>query len=95
MEITSVRIRRAHGDQRVKAAASICLDGQFVVHDLRVIEGPNGLFVSMPARKTGSGDYRDIAHPVTAEARELIQKAVLEAYRAWLAAQPAPEQAAV
>lgn len=95
MEITSVRLRRAHGDQRVKASVSICLDGQFVVHDLRVIEGPNGLFVSMPARKTGSGDYRDIAHPVTAEARDLIQRAVLKAYQEWQRERCGPEQAAV
>ncbi len=86
MEITSVKLRRAFGD-RVRASASVCFDGQFVVHDIRVVEGANGLFVSMPSRKTGQGEYRDIAHPVTAEAREMIQEAVLKAYEEWAARQ--------
>lgn len=83
MEITAVRIRRVNGDRRIRASASITLDGSFVVHDLRVIDGPNGLFVSMPARRTSRGDYRDIAHPITSEAREVIEEAVLQAYRDW------------
>lgn len=83
MEITSIRLRRASGGERVRAAASICIDGEFVVHGLRVIEGPSGLFVSMPAQRTRAGEYRDMAHPVTAEARERIQAAVLAAYERW------------
>lgn len=84
MEITSVRFRRVGGDGRVRASASICFDGQFVVHGLKVIDGPNGLFVSMPARRTGSGEYRDTAHPVTAETREMIQESVLHSYEEWV-----------
>lgn len=83
MEITSIRLRRTRGNERVKAAASVCFDGQFVIHGVRVIQGPSGLFVSMPARRTNGGDYRDMAHPVTAEARERIQAAVLAAYEDW------------
>lgn len=83
MEITAVRIRRANGDRRIRASASVTFDGSFVVHDLRVIDGPNGLFVSMPARRTSKGDYRDIAHPITSQAREVIEEAVLQAYHDW------------
>ncbi len=95
MQITSIRLRRAGGGERVRAAASICIDGQFVVHGLRVIEGPNGLFVSMPARRTNGGDYRDMAHPVTAEAREQIQSAVLAAYQEWAKARGAKAEETV
>lgn len=93
MDITSIRLRRAGGNDRVKAAASVCFDGQFVVHGIRIIEGPNGLFVSMPARKTTGGDYRDLAHPVTADAREMIQDAVLLAYEEWAGQQAEREEA--
>lgn len=93
MEITSVKLRRAVGD-KVRAMASVCFDGQFVVHDIRVVEGANGLFVSMPSRKTGQGDYRDVAHPVTAEAREMIVEAVLQAYEEWAAQREAQAAAA-
>ncbi|HYF93100.1 MAG TPA: septation regulator SpoVG [Symbiobacteriaceae bacterium] len=83
MQITDVRIRKASSthETKLKALASIVFDGQFVVHDLRVVEGINGLFVAMPGRKTAEGTYKDVAHPITAEAREIVQKAVLEAYR--------------
>lgn len=93
VEITSVRLHRAFGD-KVRATASVCFDGQLVVHDIRVVEGVNGLFVSMPSRKTGQGEYRDIAHPVTAEAREKIQAAVLKAFEVWAAERGTPMAAA-
>ncbi len=95
MEVTEIRIRRANGDQKVRASASVTFDEVFVVHDVRVIDGPNGLFVSMPARRTNRGDYRDIAHPITSQARETIELAVLKAYRAWLDERAAPNRGAV
>ncbi|HWH72590.1 MAG TPA: septation regulator SpoVG [Candidatus Sulfotelmatobacter sp.] len=82
MQITDVRIRKATSthETKLKAQASVVFDGQFVVHELRVVEGINGLFVAMPGRKTAEGTYKDVAHPITAEAREMVQKAVLEAF---------------
>lgn len=80
MQITDVRIRRLSGEDRVKALCTILIDGVFAVHDLRVVEGPAGLFVSMPRRRTADSEYRDVAHPITSETREMIQRAVLEAY---------------
>lgn len=80
MQITDVRVRRVETEGKLKAVASIVLDGQFVVHEVRIIQGTNGLFVSMPRRKIGEGEYKDLAHPITAEARELVHKAVLQAF---------------
>jgi stage V sporulation protein G len=64
----------------MRAVASITFDDEFVVHDIRVIEGQNGLFAAMPSRKTPEGEFRDVAHPITSQAREMIQNAVLKAY---------------
>jgi len=64
----------------MKAVASVTLDGEFVVHDVRVVEGHNGLFVAMPSRKTPEGEFRDIAHPITSESRNRIEGAVLKAF---------------
>ncbi len=80
MKVTDVRIRRLNPEGRMKAVASVTLDGEFVIHDVRVVEGHNGLFVAMPSRKTPEGEFRDIAHPITTEARERVQVAVLKAY---------------
>jgi len=80
LNISSVRIRPLSGDGRVRALASITLDNAFVVHELRVVDGQNGLFVSMPSRRKVSGEYIDIAHPITSEAREKLEQAVLTAY---------------
>ncbi|RJQ04488.1 MAG: septation regulator SpoVG [Bacillota bacterium] len=80
MKVTDVRVRRLNPDGRMKAVASVTLDGEFVVHDVRVVEGHNGLFVAMPSRKTPEGEFRDIAHPITPDARERIQTAVLKAF---------------
>lgn len=77
MDITEVRVRKVNGDGKLKAFASITIDNAFVVHDLKVIEGKKGYFVAMPSRKTTSGDYKDTAHPIATETRELIQNAVL------------------
>lgn len=81
MQITNVRVRRVEVEGRVKAVCTFLIDGVFAVNDVRVVEGQNGLFVSMPSRKTPEGEYRDLAHPITSEARELIQKAILGAYQ--------------
>jgi len=80
MKITDVRIRMVDKEGRMKAVASIVFDDEFVVHDIKIVEGERGLFIAMPSRKTNSGDFRDIAHPVTSDARERIQAAVLEKY---------------
>lgn len=80
MNITDVRLRKVNSDGKMKAIASITIDDAFVVRDIRVIEGQNGLFVAMPSRKTPDGEFRDIAHPITPEARELIQTAILHEY---------------
>lgn len=80
MQITDVRLRRVNSDGRMKAIASITIDDEFVVHDIRVIDGNNGMFVAMPSKRTPDGEFRDIAHPISSATREKIQTAVLEAY---------------
>ena len=80
MKITDVRIRLVEQESRVKAIASITIEDEFVVHDIKVIEGTNGLFIAMPSRKSQSGEFRDIAHPISTETRNKIQDAILEAY---------------
>lgn len=81
MEITDVRMRIVHTDGRMRAIASITMDQEFVVHDIRVIDGNNGIFVAMPSKRTSDGEFRDIAHPITSGTREKIQDAVLREYR--------------
>lgn len=80
MQITDVRIRKIAKEGKMKAIVSITLDGEFVVHDLKVIEGEKGLFIAMPSRRAGDGEYRDIAHPINSETREMIQNIILEKY---------------
>ena len=82
MQITDVRLRKVYSENRMKAVASVTFDNEFAVHDIKVIESQNGLFIAMPSRKTPSGEFKDIAHPINAETREKIQKAILEAYEA-------------
>ncbi len=81
MQITEVRLKKLDGTGRMKAYASVTFDEQFVVHDMRVVEGQKGLFVAMPSRRLTNGDYRDIAHPITVETREMIQTTVLNIYQ--------------
>ncbi|MFT8363586.1 MAG: septation regulator SpoVG [Sporolactobacillus sp.] len=81
MEITDVRMRIMHTDGRMRAIASITIDQEFVVHDIRVIDGNNGIFVAMPSKRTPDGEFRDIAHPITSGTREKIQDAVLHEYK--------------
>ncbi|MDT8336536.1 MAG: septation regulator SpoVG [Candidatus Izemoplasmatales bacterium] len=82
MKITEVRAKRINGDNRLVGVAAITIDNCFVVHELRIIEGKNGLFVAMPSRKMPSGDYKDVAHPINSETRSMIEKAVLETFQA-------------
>lgn len=80
MEVTDVRIRRLTQEGKMRAIVSITLSDRFVVHDVRVIEGNSGLFVAMPSKRTPNGEFRDIAHPINAGTRAIIQDAVLEVY---------------
>ena len=84
MQITDVRLRKVNvnSENRMKAVASVTFDNEFVIHDIKVIESQNGLFIAMPSKKTPTGEFKDIAHPINAETREKIQKAILEAYEA-------------
>ena len=82
MQITDVRIRKITKEGKMRAVVSITLDNEFVVHDIKVIESQNGLFIAMPSRKTPNGEFKDIAHPINPETREKIQNAILEAYNA-------------
>ncbi len=94
MNVTDVRVRRISTEEgKMKAIVSLTIDEDFVVHDIRVVEGNNGLFVAMPSRKTPSGDFRDVAHPITPEARAKIQDAVLAAYEEALKNQQAAVEA--
>ena len=88
MKVTDVRIRKMNNEGKMKAIVSITLNEQFVVHDVRVIEGNNGLFVAMPSKRTPDGEFKDIAHPITSEMREIIQTAVLTAYTMELEKEP-------
>lgn len=80
MNITDVRIRKLDNATRMKGSASVTFDDAFVVHDIKIIESANGLFVAMPSKRLPDGNYTDIAHPINADTRDLIQKAVLDAY---------------
>ena len=85
MNITDVRIRKVSDEGKMKAVVSITFDDEFVVHDIKIIEGQNGLFIAMPSRKMGEGDFRDIAHPLVSETRNKIRDATLEEYEKVLA----------
>ena len=80
MTITDVRVGKIASEGKMKAIVSVTFDNEFVVHDIKVIEGQNGLFIAMPSRKTPDGEFKDIAHPINTETRERIQGAILEAY---------------
>lgn len=80
MQITDVRIRKVTKEGKMKAVASITIDDEFVVHDIKVFEGERGFFIAMPSRKSADGEYRDIAHPINSETREGIQTMILDKY---------------
>ncbi|MGI6427801.1 MAG: septation regulator SpoVG [Natronincolaceae bacterium] len=80
MQVTDVRIRKITTEGKMKAIVSVTFDDEFVVHDIKIIEGQNGLFIAMPSRKMGEGDFRDIAHPINSETRNKIQDAIFTQY---------------
>ncbi|MBI6872947.1 MULTISPECIES: septation regulator SpoVG [Clostridium] len=80
MQITDVRVRKIAAEGKMKAIVSVTFDNEFVVHDIKVIEGQNGLFIAMPSRKTPDGEFKDIAHPINTQTREKIQKSILEEF---------------
>lgn len=81
MNITDVRVRKVDKEGKMKAVVSITIDQEFVIHDIKVIEGDRGLFIAMPSKRTADGEFRDIAHPINSETRENIQKIILESYQ--------------
>ena len=85
MQITDVRIRKVEKEGKMKAVVSITIDEEFVVHDVKIIEGEKGLFIAMPSRKAADGEYRDIAHPINSDTRDRIQKLILEKYQETMA----------
>ena len=80
MQITDVRVRKIEKEGKMKAIVSITIDNEFVVHDIKVIEGEKGLFIAMPSRKAADGEYRDIAHPINSGTRDMLQSVILENY---------------
>lgn len=80
MNITDVRVRKVDKEGKMKAVVSITIDQEFVIHDIKVIEGDRGLFIAMPSKRTADGEFRDIAHPINSDTRENIQKIILESY---------------
>jgi stage V sporulation protein G len=80
MKITDVRVKLVESDSRLRGVATITFDDAFVVHDIRIIEGENGIFVAMPSKKTPNGTFRDIAHPIHGDMRKLIEEAIVQAY---------------
>lgn len=80
MKVTNVKLKKIANKNRLKAVATVTFDECFVVHELRVIDGKNGMFVAMPSKKHPSGEYRDIAHPITQEMRSIVEQSVIEVY---------------
>ncbi len=80
MQVTDVRVRKIEKEGKMKAIVSITMDNEFVIHDIKVIEGEKGLFIAMPSRKAADGEYRDIAHPINSGTRDMIQRVILEKY---------------
>ena len=89
MNITDVRVRKISKEGKMKAVVSVTIDDEFVVHDIKVIEGDKGLFIAMPSRRSSDGEYRDVAHPINTSTRERLQAVVLEAYEK---AEESPEE---
>ena len=94
MNITDVRVRKVAKEGKMKAVVSITIDDEFVVHDIKVIEGEKGLFIAMPSRKAADGEYRDIAHPINSGTRDRIQTIILNNYQEAILAEPEEEAVA-
>ena len=92
MNITDVRVRKVAKEGKMKAVVSITIDEEFVVHDIKVIEGEKGLFIAMPSRKATDGEYRDIAHPINSATRDRIQTIILDKYQEVMAEEPEAEE---
>ena len=88
MQVTDVRIRKITKEGKMKAIVSITLDDKFVIHDRKITEGEKGMFIAMPSRRAGDGEYRDIAHPINSDTREKVQKMILDKYETILAEEP-------
>lgn len=85
VQITDIRIRSVEKEGKMKAVVSITIDDEFVVHDIKIIEGEKGMFIAMPSRKASDGEYRDIAHPINTATRERLQSMILDKYQETLA----------
>lgn len=94
MNITDVRVRKVAKEGKMKPVVSITIDDEFVVHDIKVIEGEKGLFIAMPSRKAADGEYRDIAHPINSTTRDRIQTLILDKYQEVMNETDAQEEAA-
>lgn len=94
MTITDVRVRKIAKEGKMKAIVSVTIDEEFVVHDIKVIEGEKGLFIAMPSRKAADGEYRDIAHPINSTTRERIQSMILQEYERAVTESPEEEMEA-
>ena len=94
MQITDIKIRRTYQDTRLRALVSVTIDGELAVHDIKVIEGPERLFVAMPSRRDDSGAFRDIAHPITPAARRTLEDAILTQYAQYMEGLAAHDAAA-
>lgn len=92
MQVTDVRVKRVEKEGKMKAIVSITMDNEFVVHDIKVIEGEKGLFIAMPSRRAADGEYRDIAHPINSDTREMIQNIILDKYEMTLLENDAAEE---
>ena len=94
MQITDVRIRRIEKEGSMKAVVSITIDNEFVIHDIKVIQGEKGYFIAMPSRMAADGEYRDIAHPINSATRNEIQSIILRKYEEMIAQEEAEAEIA-
>ncbi|MBQ1466587.1 MAG: septation regulator SpoVG [Eubacteriaceae bacterium] len=92
MQVTDIRVRQVFDEGKMKARVSVTFDNQFVVHEIKVLDGENGLFIAMPSKKLPTGEYKDIAHPINKETRLMLQDLILEAYEQKLAEEEASEE---
>ncbi len=95
MKITDVRVRKVTKQGKMRAVVSVTFDNEFVVHDIKVIEGERGLFIAMPSKKSTDGEYRDIAHPINSDTRKILQDTILDAYDKAAVEEPAEGEAEV
>ncbi len=92
MQVTDIRVRQVFDEGKMKARVSVTFDNQFVVHEIKVLDGENGLFIAMPSKKLPTGEYKDIAHPINKETRLMLQDLILDAYEQKLAEEEASEE---